>query len=85
MDKEKIKEKAKEAEMGRTKRVFEEMEKIKNKTTPNEQNVVEQKISLYQKLNKQLMDMTTNHSETLKQIRSQPIDAVEKLVEQLKS
>jgi len=85
MDKEKIKEKAKEMERERTKRVLDEIEKTKNKTTPDEQNVVEQKISLYQKLNKQLMDMTTNHSETLKQIRSQPLDAVEKLVEQLKS
>jgi predicted patatin/cPLA2 family phospholipase len=85
MDKEKIKEKAKEMERERTKRVLDEIEKTKNKTTPDDENVVEQKISLYQKLNKQLMDMTTNHSETLKQIRSQPMDAVEKLVEQLKS
>jgi len=85
MDKEKIKEKEKEMEIKKNRRVFEEIEKAKNKTITDENNVVEQKISLYQKLNKQLVDMVTNHSETLRQIRSQPIDVVEKLTEQSKS
>lgn len=67
------------------KRITDEIQKAKNKTTSNENNIVEQKIGLYQKLNSQLMDMVGSHTDMLKQVRSQPIDVVEKLLEQSKS
>ena len=71
MDKEKIK------------RVFDEINKVKNKnTTIDDKDVVEQD-STYEKLTSQLVNMHNEHASILKKIRNQPIDVVEKLLEQV--
>jgi len=64
----------------KTKRVLDEINKTKKKTTIEEETIVKKEVSSFEKLTTQLMNMQNEHSRLIRQIRDQSFDVVEKLL-----
>jgi len=68
-----------EIDQEKTKRVLDEINKTKKKTTIEEETIVKKEVSSFEKLTTQLMNMQKEHSRLIRQIRDQSFDVVEKL------